>query len=100
MSLTSDQMFFQSGVFLWNDEASEGMTKTYRYQGNGFNLFLWVFIPLTFLTLGMWLGVNMRMNGGWTRYQTCRTIQKLDPKRYISVLRYLVEAIFFLYFAN
>ncbi|KAJ0364984.1 hypothetical protein COL26b_012294 [Colletotrichum chrysophilum] len=53
--------FFQSGVFLWNEETPEDMQAPFKWQGDNFRLFIKITIPLTIVTIGTWLFVYLRL---------------------------------------
>ncbi|KAK3382681.1 hypothetical protein B0T24DRAFT_519167, partial [Lasiosphaeria ovina] len=59
--------FFQSGVFLWNNDTPEDMTETFRYRGDSFSLFVWISVPMMVVTLSVWLAVFLRMKRNMRR---------------------------------
>ncbi|KAK3367593.1 hypothetical protein B0H63DRAFT_489466 [Podospora didyma] len=59
--------FFQSGIFLWNNDVPEDMSETYRYRGDSFNLFVWISVPMMVATVSVWLGVFLWMKKNMLR---------------------------------
>lgn len=74
------QTFFQSGVFLWNNdspsqvEIMEQTGESYKYRADGFTLFVAVSVPMMVITVGIWLYifVNMRRTMGLVSTSTSR----------------------------
>ncbi|KAM7187642.1 hypothetical protein V8F33_011109 [Rhypophila sp. PSN 637] len=65
--------FFQSGVFLWNDESPsqvdvmEQTGESYKYRADGFTLFAAVSVPMMVVTVGVWLYVFLSMRRSMAR---------------------------------
>ncbi|KAL8392051.1 hypothetical protein RB595_002306 [Gaeumannomyces hyphopodioides] len=54
--------FFQSGVFLWNENAADEMTEPFRLLPENIALFSYVCVPIMILTIGSWL---LLVYGSW-----------------------------------